>query len=263
MPISTAVRVNRKAAQRLQDGHLWVFASDVIQRAKAEPGDVVKVVDPTGKALGTAHFSSTSQIALRLLSPRLEPIDQNFFLKRFQAALQFRNQVVNNTNAYRLIHAEGDLLPGLIVDRYAEYLVMQFLDQGMDRQAGQVIGALNRLLSPLGIVARNDTPVRAKENLPLETKILFGEIPPSVETEMNGLRLTLIPSMAKKQASSWISAKIMSQWPHTRTVAGRSIASRAAAASRSISPLAASLSRPWIVPRPLSKPLARMLPSID
>jgi 23S rRNA (cytosine1962-C5)-methyltransferase len=190
MSTSTAVRVNRKAAERLQDGHLWVFASDVLDRADAQPGDFVKVIDQKGRALGTAHYSSTSQIVLRLLSQHVEPIDEDFFFKRCDAALSFRKQVVKNTNAYRLIHAEGDLLPGLIVDRYGDYLAVQILDQGMDRQSNEVVNALTRLLSPRGIVARNDVAGRAKENLSLESKILAGEIPPHIDIEMNGLRLS-------------------------------------------------------------------------
>lgn len=183
-----AVRVNRKAAERLYAGHLWIFASDVIDCGDAQAGDVVKVVDQKGKALGTAHYSSTSQIVLRLLSRHVEPVDEEFFLKRCQSALHFREQRVKNTNAYRLIHAEGDLLPGLIVDRYGDYLAVQLLDQGMDRQTGEVLNALTRLLSPRGIVARNDVSVRSKEDLPLETKVLAGDIPQHIDIEMNGLR---------------------------------------------------------------------------
>jgi len=188
MSTLNAVRVNRKAAERLHDGHLWIFGSDIIDRGQAQAGDVVKVVDQKGKSLGTAHYSSTSQIVLRLLSQRVEPIDEEFFFKRCQTALHFREQMVKNTDAYRLVHAEGDLLPGLIVDRYGDYLAVQLLDQGMDRQTNEVVSALTRLLSPRGIVARNDVAVRSKENLPLETKVLAGEIPPHVEIAMNGLK---------------------------------------------------------------------------
>ena len=191
MPTPTAVRVNRKAAERFEDGHVWIFSSDVIDRGDAQAGDFVKVIDQKGRALGTAHYSSTSQIALRLLSGHIEPINEEFFFKRCEAALRFREQVVRNTTAYRLIHAEGDLLPGLIADRYGDYLAVQLLDQGMDRQASEVVLALTRLLAPRGIVARNDVAVRAKESLPLETKILAGEIPPLIEIEMNGLRLAV------------------------------------------------------------------------
>ncbi len=188
MSTLNAVRVNRKAADRVRNGHLWIFASDVIDRADAQAGDFVKVIDQGGKSLGTAHYSSTSQIVLRLLSQRVEAIDEEFFFKRCEAALRFREQVVRNTNAYRLIHAEGDLLPGLIVDRYADYLAIQILDQGMDRQTNDVVNALTRLLSPRGIVARNDVAIRSKEDLPLETKVIAGEIPPHIDIEMNGLR---------------------------------------------------------------------------
>ncbi len=188
MSTLNVVRVNRKAADRVYNGHLWIFASDVIDRGEAQSGDVVKVVDQKGKSLGTAHYSSTSQIVLRLLSEHVEPIDEEFLFKRCQAALRFRKQMVKNANAYRLVHAEGDLLPGLIVDRYSDYLAVQLLDQGMDRQAEQVVSVLTRLLSPRGIVARNDVAVRSKEDLPLETKVLAGEIPPHIEIEMNGLK---------------------------------------------------------------------------
>jgi 23S rRNA (cytosine1962-C5)-methyltransferase len=183
------VRVNRKAADRVLSGHPWIFASDVIDNGSAEPGAVVRVVDQRGRSLGSAHYSSTSQISLRLLSSQVEAIDENFLFARMQAAFRFRERVVSGSNAYRLIHAEGDLLPGLIVDRYGDWLVAQLLDQGMDRQAGDVVAALTKLLSPKGIVGRNDVSVRLKENLPLATGMLAGETPEHVEIQMNGLRL--------------------------------------------------------------------------
>jgi 23S rRNA (cytosine1962-C5)-methyltransferase len=183
------VRVNRKAADRIHSGHLWIFASDVIDSGGAGPGAAVRVVDPRGAVLGTAHYSSSSQIALRFLSGRVEAIDEQFLFTRIEAALRFREHIVSGSNAYRLIHAEGDLLPGLIVDRYGDWLVLQLVDQGLDLQAEAITGALVRLLSPRGIVARNDVQVRAKENLPLETKVLLGEAPERVEIQMNGLRL--------------------------------------------------------------------------
>src|SRR5581483_2320005 len=161
-----SVRVNRKAADRIHSGHLWIFASDVIDASAAQPGDAVRVLTGKAQVLGTAHYSSTSQIALRLLSRHTEPIDENFFRKRLEAACQYRKRVVRDSDAYRLVHAEGDLLPGLIVDHYADFLVIQLLDQGMDRIAAQVITALTNLFHPKAIVARNDIPVRLKENLP-------------------------------------------------------------------------------------------------
>lgn len=185
-PLPT-VRVNRKAADRILSGHVWIFASDVLDAGGAQPGDAVRVIDHKGHALGSAHYSSTSQISLRLLSRHIEAIDQAFVRKRLEAALALRQRLVTNSDAYRLVHAEGDLLPGLIVDRYADRLVVQFLDQGMDRLANEITAALQDLLNPAGIIARNDVPVRAKENLPQEVKALAGEVPERVRIHMNGL----------------------------------------------------------------------------
>ncbi len=184
-----AVRVNRKGADRVASGHLWIFVGDLISRGTAQPGDVVRVVDAKGHNLGVAHYSSTSQIALRLLSTRVEPVDATFIRQRLTAAHRYRQRVVQDSNAYRLVHAEGDLLPGLIVDRYGEWFVVQLLDQGMDRMTGEITAGLVELFHPRGIVARNDLGVRIKENLPQEVSVLFGEIPVEAGIQMNGLEL--------------------------------------------------------------------------
>jgi len=181
------VRINGKGRDRLASGHPWVFASDVLDRGRAAPGDAVKVIDPKGRLLGTAHYSSTSQICLRLLSRECEPLDRGFFLKRLRAAEALRSMVVTDTDAYRLVHAEGDLLPALIVDRYADCLAIQTLDQGMDRAKGDIVSALNELCSPRAIVERNDAAVRKRENLPLTTGVLCGEVSSPVALRMNGL----------------------------------------------------------------------------
>lgn len=181
------VRVNRQGADRVASGHLWIFSSDVIDRGSAQPGDAVRVADPKGRALGVAHYSSTSQITLRFLSRHVEEINETFLQARFESAYAYRNKVVCGSDAYRLIHAEGDLLPALVVDRYGDYSVVQLLDQGMDRMRNEIVSVLQRLLSARGIVARNDVPVRSKENLPLEVRTLSGEIPDEIEVQVNGL----------------------------------------------------------------------------
>jgi 23S rRNA (cytosine1962-C5)-methyltransferase len=184
---SATVRVNRKGADRIQSGHLWIFSSDVLDRGDAQPGDPVRVVDYKGHALGVAHYSSSSQITLRFLSSRIEPIDADFLRRRIQGAYEHRRRVVSGSDAYRLVHAEGDLLPGLIVDRYADWLVVQLLDQGMDRLANEIVQMLQTELGPKGILARNDAAVRSKEDLPLETRVLAGDVPQRVQIHMNGL----------------------------------------------------------------------------
>jgi 23S rRNA (cytosine1962-C5)-methyltransferase len=182
------VRVNSKGAGRVADGHPWIFSSDVVERGDAQPGDVVKVADPRGRPIGVAHYSSSSQITLRLLSSKPEPIDQEFFRRRLTAAIRHRERVVDS-NACRLVFSEADLLPGLIVDRYGAYLVVQTLNQGMDRARDLIVHCLKELLAPKGILARNDAAVRKLESLPLEVAVLFGEVPERVAIEMNGLHL--------------------------------------------------------------------------
>jgi 23S rRNA (cytosine1962-C5)-methyltransferase len=182
-----AVRLTRRGEDRLESGHPWIFTSDVAERGNAQSGEAVRVLNQKGRFLGVAHFSSTSQITLRLLSREDEPLDRTFFLRRLSAAAAHRQRVAPATPAYRLVHAEGDLLPGLIVDRYGDYLVLQLLDQGMDAARGLLVDCLQDLVAPRGIIARNDVPVRKLEGLSLEPEILAGEIPERVSTSMNGL----------------------------------------------------------------------------
>ncbi|HUB79907.1 MAG TPA: class I SAM-dependent rRNA methyltransferase [Bryobacteraceae bacterium] len=183
------VRVTRKAADRVASGHPWIFTSDIANLDGAQPGTAVKVADSRGRPLGTAHYSSASQIALRMLSQEVEEIGRDFYLKRLEAAENHRRRVVKGTSAYRVVHGEADLLPALVVDRYGDYLVLQTLDQGMDAAKSTIAACLAEMFQPSGIVARNDVAVRSKEQLPLETAVLAGHIPDSVRLQMNGLTL--------------------------------------------------------------------------
>jgi 23S rRNA (cytosine1962-C5)-methyltransferase len=124
---------------------------------------------------------------LRLLSSEIQEIDREFFAGRLAEANEYRGLVVRDTDAYRVVHGEGDRLPALVVDRYGDYLVIQTLDQGMDAAKDWIVESLVNLFSPRGIVARNDAPVRAHEQLPLETGVVFGEAPEGLTIYMNGL----------------------------------------------------------------------------
>ncbi len=183
------VRVNRKAADRIRSGHPWVFSSDVADRGGARPGATVTVLDPRERPLGTAHYSSTSQIALRLLSRQIEETGRDFYLRRLRAAEEHRREVVRDSDAYRVVHGEADLLPALVVDRYGDSLAVQTLDQGMDAARGEIVSCLEEIFAPRAIVARNDVPVRAKEELPLETAVWQGGVAGPVTVRMNGLAL--------------------------------------------------------------------------
>jgi 23S rRNA (cytosine1962-C5)-methyltransferase len=180
---------------------------------------VVRVLDPRRKLLGVAHHSSTSQIALRLLSRRDEPVNTEFFRRRIERAAAYRHEVVSNTTAYRLVYGEADLLPALIVDRYADCLVLQTISQGMDAAKGQIVEALTGLFSPSGILERNDVPVRAKEGLPLVASVVAGQVPEEVEFEMNGLRLAARPLTGQKtgvfldQRENYLAARRFARGP--------------------------------------------------
>jgi 23S rRNA (cytosine1962-C5)-methyltransferase len=183
------VRINHKGGNRIASGHPWIFSSDVLDRGEAEPGEAVLVVDPKNTALGTAHYSSASQISLRMLSDRKESIDRAFFLRRIGQAEAYRKRMVAESEAYRLVHGEGDQLPGLVIDRYGDYFTLQTLDQGMDRAKLEIISCLEELFAPRGIVERNDVAVRKREALPLESSVVAGEVPEMVAVKMNGLKL--------------------------------------------------------------------------
>jgi 23S rRNA (cytosine1962-C5)-methyltransferase len=183
------VRINRKGANRIASGHPWIFSSDVVDRGEAGDGEAVLVIDPKSAALGTAHYSSSSQITLRMLSDRPETIDRAFFLRRIAQAEAYRKRVVTGSEAYRLVHGEGDQLPGLVIDRYGDCFTVQTLDQGMDRAKDEIVSCLEELFAPRGIVERNDVAVRKREALPLQSGVLAGEVPEMVAVEMNGLKL--------------------------------------------------------------------------
>lgn len=180
------VRVSNKGVGRLRSGHPWIFRSDVTDASLAAPGDTVHVLDSRGQFLGQAHYSAVSQIALRMLGRSPEPVD---IAAGIAAAQRFREQVVTDSDAYRLVHAEADFLPALIVDRYGDCFAIQMLDQGMDRATPEITAALEAQFSPRAIVARNDTAVRALEDLPREIKLLAGQLEGPTMVRMNGFQM--------------------------------------------------------------------------
>jgi 23S rRNA (cytosine1962-C5)-methyltransferase len=182
------VRVTRKGADRVRSGHPWIFASDIEDRGEAEGGETVQVLDPRGQPLGVAHYSAASQIALRMLSRDPREPDREFYRRRLARAIEHRRRLVTDSEACRLVFSEGDLLPALIVDRYGDYLVLQTLNQGMERIKPLLVELLMELASPRGILERNDAAVRQKEQLPLTVSTLAGGVPERVWYRMHGLR---------------------------------------------------------------------------
>ncbi|HEY8551424.1 MAG TPA: class I SAM-dependent rRNA methyltransferase [Vicinamibacterales bacterium] len=168
-----------KGVERAKSGHLWIYRSDIAE-VSAQGGDIVDVVGPRGRPVGAAFYSDRSQIALRLLATGGRPAPDDLLRTRLEAAIAFREGLNIDATAYRLVHAEGDLLPSLIVDRYAEYLVVQTLSQATERRLPEIIGALQDLIGPKGILLRNDAKVRALEGLEPRVDVIAGEIPEAV-----------------------------------------------------------------------------------
>ncbi|HKU20652.1 MAG TPA: class I SAM-dependent rRNA methyltransferase [Terriglobales bacterium] len=184
------VVVNARGVARLRAGHVWVYRSDLVSADGIAPGALVRVMDERGRSQGTALYSSTSQIAVRMLSSG--PVEDLSALirKRLLAAIRYREGVVSETDARRLVFSEGDFLPGLIVDRYNDVLTVQVLIQAMDGEAARqtVVATLTEQLSPAGIVERVEGRVRELERLaPKSNALLAGEKTDTVFT-MNGVR---------------------------------------------------------------------------
>ncbi len=181
------VKISRRGVDRIRYGHLWVYRSDV-RDVEAQSGDTVRVLDEGNNFVGRAFFSSRSQITLRLLTREDVPIDTDFLRSRIQNAAAYRSKVVSDTDSYRLVHGESDLLPSIIVDRYSDYLVIQTLSQGAERRKQQIVSLLTEMFSPRGIFERNDPRVRELEGLERVNSLLYGEVPEQVASSQNGIR---------------------------------------------------------------------------
>jgi 23S rRNA (cytosine1962-C5)-methyltransferase len=184
------VKLSGRGSSRLKNGHVWVYRSDIVSSDGVPPGAVVDVADERGKFLGTALYSSASQIAIRMISPNKVEDLPGLLRKRIQAAISYREQVVRESDAYRVIFSEADFLPGLIVDRYNDLLSFQVLTQAMDseplRQA--VLSELGELLKPSAIVERVDPRVRELEQLPARASGLVQGEKANTVFFMNGVR---------------------------------------------------------------------------
>lgn len=174
MPAS--VVISNKGSERLRAGHPWIYRSDVAGAA-IEPGALVLVKSERGRPLGWALFSSTSQIALRMVSSESQVNDATMWYERIEAAIAYRDSLRIDGTARRLVHGEADRLPALIVDQYDDVLVVQTLCQGIDRRRDLVVAALVDQLKPRGILARNDPKVRRLEGLDETIEVLYGDVP--------------------------------------------------------------------------------------
>ncbi len=190
-----------KREARLRQGHPWVYSNEIAMDAAAKavvPGSVVTLTTAGGDRLGTAFFNPHVLISARMLAgPGDLPVDRAFFMRRLQIALDLRRRLYPEPY-YRLIHAEADGLPAIIVDRINDVLVLQLNAAGPDRAADDIIGALVDLLNPRAIVLKNDSPARSLEGLPLETQLVHGTLDGPVELIENGARFLIDPLGGQK-----------------------------------------------------------------
>lgn len=189
-PGAPTVVISQRGAARLKAGHVWVYRSDVISADSVGPGSVVAVADERGRLFGTALYSSSSQIAVRMISDGAVPDFPALVRERIRAAIRYREGLVRDSDAYRVIFSEGDFLPGLIVDRYNDILSMQILTQAMDGEPvrSAIVDELSKSLKPTAIAERVEAHIRELEQLPpRESGLLAGEKTNTIFS-MNGIR---------------------------------------------------------------------------
>ena len=178
--MSHSVVVSARGEQRIRSGHPWIYRADVVD-VSATGGDIVDVIGPRHRRIGSALFSDRSQISVRMLTVGDGAVaDEALLRTRIEHAIHFRQSLVIDATACRLVHGEADLLPSLVVDRYGDYLAIQALSQGMDRLLPAITMIFVDTLRPAGILARNDPKVRALEGLPQSVDVLYGEVPDSI-----------------------------------------------------------------------------------
>lgn len=194
----SVVVLKPRGEDRVRGGHPWVYRSDIADVIEPEAGAVVEVRGARNRMLGHALFSDQSQITIRMISRDETPIDEAFWRARLAAAIRFRESLQINATAFRLVHGEADLLPSLIVDRYADYLVMQTLSQGMDRLSPVLVKLLAELTGAKGVLARNDPKVRTLEGLDQTIEILHGEVPETISVVEAGITYAVDPWHGQK-----------------------------------------------------------------
>ena len=186
-----ALKLKKNEERRIRAGHLWVFSNEVNTKEtpfeQYQPGQLVDVQASNGKSLGLAYVNPASLICARMMSrdPKYPP-DQSLLVHRIKVALSLRETYFDKPY-YRLVYGESDFLPGLVVDRYGEILVVQITTAGMEVMKNEIVAALDKVLRPNGILLRNDSLVREREGLPSYVEAVLGDVPEVVQLEDSGV----------------------------------------------------------------------------
>src|SRR5882762_11740344 len=182
------VKISTRGARRIRQGHLWVYRSDVIDASDADGGAIARVLAEAGNFVGQAFYSDRSEIALRFLTTQEQTIDRDWWRGHLRRCAESRAPIGRESNAFRLVFSEGDLLPSLIVDVYDRVLVLQTLSQGTERLKDVFVELLIEQFNPLAIIERNDARVREFEGLELKSGVLYGDAPGEIEINQHGVR---------------------------------------------------------------------------
>jgi 23S rRNA (cytosine1962-C5)-methyltransferase len=202
--IEGTVKIVGGREKKLQHGYPWVQRGEISEVSGAPtPGGLVRIVNFRNEALGVGTYNPQSRFPVRMLTTEDEPIDRAFFERRLERALRYRQRVVQDTNAMRLLFSESDGLPGLIVDQYADYLVVQVRTLGMERLRELWLPTLIEQLEPKGVLERSEMASRAEEGLEPVAGVLHGEVPELIEIEESGLTF-LVPTDAGRKTGFYL-----------------------------------------------------------
>lgn len=191
--MATALYLKKNEERRIKNGHPWVFSNEIARiDGEREIGCSAELYDAGGAFMGVGHYNPYSLIAFRLLCKRAEDTDSvQWFANRIEKAVSLRKQYYPGLSTYRAVYGESDALPGLVVDKYGDYLSIQILSAGMENRRELIVDALRQQFHPLGIIARNDVSVRKLEGLCENVEVLAGNIPETVEMMENGLKFNV------------------------------------------------------------------------
>lgn len=189
---AATLHLAKNQERRIRSGHPWVFSNEIASvEGEPEAGGEVLVQDHRGGVVGVGLYNPHSLIAARLFARRERAIDAELFRERIAAARRLRERLFPVETTYRLVYSEGDFLPGLIVDRYGDYLGVQSLTAGIERRLDTVLDVLQETMAPAGIVCRRDSPARAYEGLPLLEPVERGMVPERVDAPFQGFVLSV------------------------------------------------------------------------
>jgi 23S rRNA (cytosine1962-C5)-methyltransferase len=177
---------------RIFHGHEWIYASDVDKyRGAPQPGEIVTLKSVKGRFLGSAIFNSHSQIVARRFSFRKEELDQDFFVRRLERAVEYRKTLPLDQSVCRLLWSEADGVPGVVIDRYGDHVALQTLTLAMDQRKDIIVAAIRQVLNPKSIIERNDTLIRVPEGMEQQKSVLFGEEPKPFSVKVGGIVLNV------------------------------------------------------------------------